>query len=119
MAKAPGKPGKPAPDPIDVAVGLRVLNRRLDIDMSQKALADVLGVSFQQVQKYEKGKNRVSASTLVRMAAALQTTVGLLVEEVEVLLPHGFDELLAAYSKAPDARRHDILRVVKIMAELR
>ena len=49
----------------------------------------------------------------------LPLTVGLLVEEVEVLLPHGFDELLAAYSKAPDARRHDILRVVKIMAELR
>jgi transcriptional regulator with XRE-family HTH domain len=87
--------------------------------MSLKTLADVLGVSFQQLQKYEKGKNRISASTLVRLAAALETSVGALVEGAEYLWPQGSDELLAAYRKAPEGRRADILRVVRILAELR
>ena len=48
-----------APNPIDVYVGKRLRMRRLMLDMSQEALADALGLTFQQVQKYEKGANRV------------------------------------------------------------
>ena len=54
----------PTPHPIDVHVGLRVRGRRHELGMSQSTLADALGVSFQQVQKYERGANRVSASML-------------------------------------------------------
>lgn len=55
---------KKAPNPIDIFVGSRVRLRRLMVGMSQEALADRLGVTFQQVQKYEKGTNRISASRL-------------------------------------------------------
>lgn len=60
------------PDPIDVAVGQRINNRRRALRMSQSTLAIALGVSFQQVQKYERGANRISASMLARTAATLK-----------------------------------------------
>ena len=69
------------PDPIDVAVGHRIRVRRKWLGVSQSTLAEHLGVSFQQVQKYERGANRVSASMLVRIAQRLDTTVGELVGE--------------------------------------
>ncbi|HYD37438.1 MAG TPA: helix-turn-helix domain-containing protein [Allosphingosinicella sp.] len=64
------------PDPIDVHVGGRVRARRQLLKLSQAALADRLGVTFQQVQKYERGANRISASTLYRVAAALSAPMG-------------------------------------------
>ncbi len=73
--------GKPA-DTIDVSVGARIRMRRRDLKVSQAVLADCLGLTFQQVQKYERGANRVSASMLVRIAARLNTSVGYLVGEV-------------------------------------
>jgi transcriptional regulator with XRE-family HTH domain len=63
------------PDPTDKHVGSRVRMRRLILDMSQTALGDALGITFQQVQKYEKGANRISASRLQHMANALQVPV--------------------------------------------
>jgi DNA-binding XRE family transcriptional regulator len=69
------------PDPIDVAVGGRIRARRTALSISQTALAKALGLTFQQVQKYEKGANRVSASTLVRVARELAVTVAFLVGE--------------------------------------
>jgi DNA-binding XRE family transcriptional regulator len=53
---------KKAPNPVDKHVGGRVRMRRMMLDMSQEKLGDALGLTFQQVQKYEKGANRVSAS---------------------------------------------------------
>ena len=60
---------------IDAAVGLRMAARRSALGLSQTALAIELGVSFQQVQKYEKGSNRVSASRLHQVATALGCSV--------------------------------------------
>ena len=60
---------------IDAAVGLRMAARRSALGLSQTALALQLGVSFQQVQKYEKGANRISASRLHQMATALGCSV--------------------------------------------
>lgn len=71
MAANPPKPNARSPDPIDVAVGQKIRIRRRLLDMSQDELGQALGVSFQQIQKYEKGTNRVSASRLQRMAAVL------------------------------------------------
>ena len=65
---APRDVSSAGPDPIDVAVGARIRNRRLWLGLSQTQLADALGVTFQQVQKYERGANRVSASMLVKSA---------------------------------------------------
>ncbi len=73
--------GQDGPDPIDVAVGARVRVRRRSIDISQTQLGQALGITFQQIQKYEKGTNRVSASMLVRIAAKLETSVAALVGE--------------------------------------
>ena len=66
---------KKTPNPIDVFVGSRVRLRRLMVGMSQEALADRLGVTFQQVQKYEKGSNRISASRLQQIAKMLDVPV--------------------------------------------
>ncbi|MBD3833282.1 helix-turn-helix domain-containing protein [Brevundimonas sp. P7753] len=60
---------------IDAVVGLRMAARRSALGLSQTALAAQLGVSFQQVQKYEKGANRVSASRLHQVATALGCSV--------------------------------------------
>lgn len=69
------------PDQIDVAVGARIRIRRRWLGFSQTTLANALGITFQQVQKYERGANRVSASMLVKIAAKLETTVGLVGED--------------------------------------
>lgn len=62
-----------SPNPIDVHVGRRVRQRRKAMGVTQERLADDLGLTFQQVQKYERGANRVSASKLYEIAVALQT----------------------------------------------
>lgn len=64
------------PDPVDVQVGKAMAAVRRRRRLSQKRLAADLGVSFQQVQKYESGRNRISASVLWRAAAALGVPVG-------------------------------------------
>jgi transcriptional regulator with XRE-family HTH domain len=60
---------------VDKRLGQRVRARRLEIGMSQEKLADLLGVTFQQVQKYEKGINRIAASRLFDIAAALEVPI--------------------------------------------
>lgn len=64
------------PSPIDVLVGERVRLQRLLIGMSQGMLGATVGVTFQQMQKYEKGTNRIGASRLLRIAEALGVPVG-------------------------------------------
>ena len=59
----------------DVAIGERIRARRNQIEMSQEELGSALGVSFQQIQKYEKGVNRLSSGRLVQLADALQCSV--------------------------------------------
>ena len=59
------------PDPIDIHVGSRVRMARTMAGMGQDALAEQLDLTFQQIQKYEKGHNRISASRLMRIAAIL------------------------------------------------
>ncbi len=59
------------PQPVDVIVGSRVRQQRMKLGMSQEKLGEALGISFQQIQKYEKGTNRIGASRLSQIAAAL------------------------------------------------
>ena len=61
--------------PVDIHVGKRLRTRRLELGMTQQQLAECVGVKFQQIQKYESGCNRVSASRLWEISAALETKV--------------------------------------------
>lgn len=61
---------------VDRRIGQRVRTRRLELGMSQERLAELLGVTFQQVQKYEKGVNRIAASRLYDIAGSLSVPVG-------------------------------------------
>jgi len=63
-----------AANPVDVHVGLRVRARRLAVNMSQQRLAGSLGITFQQIQKYEKGTNRIGAGRLLHIAQILEVT---------------------------------------------
>jgi len=65
-----------SPNPIDIHVGTRVRLRRQVMKMSQEKLGDQLGVTFQQVQKYERGANRVGASRLWKMSQVMDVPVG-------------------------------------------
>lgn len=70
------------PNPIDVHVGSRVRLRRLLVGMSQEKLGEQLGLTFQQVQKYEKGTNRIGASRLYEVSRILNVPVQYFYEEM-------------------------------------
>ena len=61
---------------VDIHVGHRMRQRRAELGISQTILGDKLGIAFQQVQKYERGANRVSASMLFKAASALSCSIG-------------------------------------------
>lgn len=63
------------PNPIDIHVGKRIRLRRLALNLSQETLAELLGITFQQIQKYENGGNRISASRLWDCACVLDVPV--------------------------------------------
>ena len=71
---------KKVPNPIDKHVGSRVRMRRMMLGMSQEKLGDALGLTFQQVQKYEKGTNRIGASRLQQISNILQVPVSFFFE---------------------------------------
>ncbi len=73
---------KKTPNPIDVHVGNRVRMRRMLVGMSQEKLGQRLGLTFQQIQKYEKGANRISASRLFQMAQILGVPVQFFFEDL-------------------------------------
>jgi transcriptional regulator with XRE-family HTH domain len=73
-------PRKKAPNPIDQHVGSRVRMRRLMLAMSQEKLGAALGLTFQQVQKYERGTNRIGASRLQQISQILQVPVAFFFE---------------------------------------
>ena len=62
-------------DPLDAIIGQAVRARRLALGVSQPGLADAIGVTFQQVQKYESGENRMAVSRLIRVARALDCKI--------------------------------------------
>jgi transcriptional regulator with XRE-family HTH domain len=75
---------KKMPDPIDAHVGSRVRLRRMLIGMSQEKLGDALNLTFQQVQKYEKGANRIGAGRLYRIAQLLGVSIQFFFDDAPV-----------------------------------
>jgi transcriptional regulator with XRE-family HTH domain len=86
--------------PVDVHVGKRVRHRRWMVGMTQQQLGDIVGIKFQQIQKYETGMNRISASRLWDIAQALDVSISFFFE--------GFDGE-EAVAEAQDAHRGDLL----------
>jgi transcriptional regulator with XRE-family HTH domain len=84
---------KKEPNPIDVHVGNRVRLRRMLVGLSQEKLGEQLGLTFQQVQKYEKGSNRVSASRLYQIAEILSVPVQFFFEDVPDDISSGTDDV--------------------------
>ena len=72
------------PDPVDVHVGARIRTRRLLLGMNQETLANALGLTFQQVQKYEGGANRVSASRLAEIAEVLGVPIAYFFNDLDL-----------------------------------
>ncbi len=89
------------PNPVDLHVGARIRMRRKILGVSQERLADDLGLTFQQVQKYERGANRVSASKLYEIAKSLQSPVGYFFE--------GLVDATTGMSETGDNFVHDFL----------
>ncbi len=119
-------------NPIDIQVGNRVRIRRMLIGMSQEKLGDLLGLTFQQVQKYEKGVNRIGAGRLYEVARILNVPVDFFYEGVASSGPdpeagppvmefvssgEGL-QLVLAFMKIKEARvRKRVLDLVKSLAE--
>ncbi len=88
-------------DPIDIAVGARMRMRRKSLGLTQSDMAQALKVTFQQIQKYERGANRISASMLHRAAARLDCSVGFLLGEGPEAMAN--DSVLLAALAEPNA----------------
>jgi transcriptional regulator with XRE-family HTH domain len=121
-------------DPIDIQVGNRVRIRRMLIGMSQERLGDLLGLTFQQVQKYEKGVNRIGAGRLFEVARILNVPVDFFYEGLNAITEGGLGDgappvmefissgeglqLSLAFMKIKDAKvRKRVLDLVKSLAE--
>ena len=119
-----------APDPMDIALGAAVRIRRRSLGISQEALAEQCGVSFQQIQKYENGANRISFSRLVQIARALQCRVVDLMDVLDApdggsagdldilsrMRTPGALELLAAFERLSPDTRSSLLGLMRTLA---
>ena len=85
MPRAMSEETEKQPNPVDIHVGKRVRMRRTLMGMSQTKLGDALGLTFQQVQKYENGSNRIGASRLYQISQILAVPVSYFFEEMDQL----------------------------------
>ena len=94
---------KKSPNPVDKHVGSRVRMRRMMLAMSQGKLGDALGLTFQQVQKYEKGTNRIGASRLQQISHILQVPVTFFFEGAPTAsTPHGSNRSALSMAQIDD-----------------
>lgn len=128
-------PSKRSPNPVDVHVGTRMRMRRMMLSVSQEKLGEALGVSFQQIQKYEKGTNRIGAGRLQDIANQLEVPISYFYDDMPgaertdgfsetgvsyvsdlLVLPEGM-ELTRAFLQIKDAGlRRKIVDLVKAIS---
>ncbi len=126
-SKAPKKT-KGKPDPVDINAGSILYALRAWRDMSQEDLGKAVGLTFQQIQKYEKGVNRMSASALYRISRALDVSVieffagldGVMPDTKHLWLSKDEIKLLKTYRgiREPDAQKH-VMKLVETVASYR
>jgi len=90
-----------APNPVDKYVGSRVRMRRIMLGMSQEKLGEAIGLTFQQVQKYERGANRVGASRLYDLSRVLDVPVSYFFEEMSPGVASAAEARLGGLEEAP------------------
>lgn len=117
------------PDPVDIHVGARVKLRRVLIGLSQGQLGEAVGLTFQQIQKYERGGNRISASMLHHIADVLDVPVSFFFDDMpegQRLSPAQPDdtmtrqesvELIRHYYSLPEAIRRQMSALLRAMAQ--
>ena len=117
--------------PVDQHVGKRVRHRRWMIGMTQQQLADKVGIKFQQIQKYETGMNRISASRLWDIAEALDVPVNFFFEGLDEEAAAGGDavlkgdimadkealELVRSYYAIPEHQRRRLFELARVLSE--
>ena len=117
--------------PVDVHVGKRIRHRRWLVGMTQQQLAESVGIKFQQIQKYETGANRVSASRLWDIADALEVPVafffeGLSEEEAKPASRVPADimgdkealDLVRSYYAIPEAQRRRLFELARVLSDV-
>ncbi|ABL69489.1 MULTISPECIES: helix-turn-helix domain-containing protein [Paracoccus] len=113
---------------VDVHVGKRIRHRRWMIGMTQQQLAEKVGIKFQQIQKYETGMNRVSASRLWDIAQAVDVPVSFFFEGLEdghvhnavegdILADKEALQLVRAYYAMPEAQRRQIFELARVLSD--
>jgi len=113
--------------PVDVHVGKRVRHRRWMVGMTQQQLAEKVGIKFQQIQKYETGMNRISASRLWDIAEALQVPVSYVFEGMDgddtsgipgdILADKEALELIRSYYAIPENQRRRLFELARVLSE--
>lgn len=114
--------------PVDAHVGKRIRHRRWMVGMTQQQLADRVGIKFQQIQKYETGMNRVSASRLWDIATALGVAISFFFEGIDAARDGAAvdDDLLAdkealdlvrSYYAIPEAQRRRLFDLARVLSE--
>lgn len=115
--------------PVDAHVGKRIRHRRWMIGMTQQQLADKVGIKFQQIQKYETGMNRVSASRLWDIADALGVTIAFFFEglaegaaqahaaEGDLMADKEALELVRSYYSIPEAQRRRLFDLARVLSD--
>jgi len=113
---------------VDVHVGKRIRHRRWMIGMTQQQLADQVGIKFQQIQKYETGMNRVSASRLWDIAHAIDVPVSFFFEGLhDGVVPASVEgdmfadkealQLVRAYYAMPEVQRRQIFELARVLSD--
>ena len=125
MARTGRRPGRrktDKPNPIDVHVGSRVRLRRNMLGMSQEKLGEAIGLTFQQVQKYERGANRIGASRLLELSRVLDVPVPFFYDETDPVrapaIPPGFAESPQEGFDSDPMRRRETLELVEAYYEI-
>jgi transcriptional regulator with XRE-family HTH domain len=126
----PGREGRwNVKHPVDAHVGKRVRHRRWMVGMTQQQLADKVGIKFQQIQKYETGMNRVSASRLWEIAAALEVPIAYFFDGIEAasaqtepaqgdyLADKEALELVRSYYAIPEPQRRRLFDLARVLSE--
>ena len=114
--------------PVDAHVGKRIRHRRWLVGMTQQQLADKVGIKFQQIQKYETGMNRVSASRLWDIADALGVQISFFFEglsEIElapvvqgdIMADKEALELVRSYYAIPEAQRRRLFDLARVLSD--
>ena len=120
--RRPGRRKSEGPHPVDVRVGSRVRLRRNMLGLSQEELGKRVGLTFQQIQKYERGANRIGASRLHELARELDVPIQFFYDDTDPVrapaLPSGFEESSQEGFDSDPMRRREALELIGAYYEI-